>query len=472
MNKKVLIIGAGPAGLTCGYQISKSDNFDSVIVEVTDHVGGMARSIRLFNRILDLGPHRFFSSDTRVNSLWLEVIGEDYKIVKRLTRIYYRGKFFDYPLRPLNAFVKLGVLTSLLCFLSYLKYVLFPIKDTSTFSNWVINRFGKKLYTIFFKSYTEKLWGIRPDLLSSEFAKQRIKNFSLGEAFLQLFKKKLHRTLVDQFAYPLNGNGDVYVKMKKRYTDQGGKILFNTSISEVTFESGKYNVTLSDGTQDTFDYLVSSMPIDSFLDLFTNYQAPNRIRLTFRNTILVYTKVKQNQLFDDQWLYLQDDNVRSGRITNFNNWVEEVINNEEGTVLINEYWANDPDEIWRSSDQELFEICQKDLKTCKFVEKSDDILEQHVIRIPKCYPVYANDYQSELNSIRQQLDSFENLSFIGRSGSFKYNNQDHSILMGILCAENIVEKQDNDLWEINTDYNYHEASLISETGLVKIEQPS
>ena len=218
MRKKVLIIGAGPAGLTCGYQVSKDKRFQSTIIEISKNVGGMARSIKLFDRTVDIGPHRFFSNDTRVNKLWLEVIGREYKMVNRLTRIYYKNKFFNYPLKPFNALFNLGIITSILCVLSYFKYLFFPIKDTSNFKNWITNRFGHKLYSIFFESYTEKLWGIPPEKLSSEFAKQRIKDFSLGEAIKQLFlKKNNHKTLVDQFAYPIGGNGYVYEKMNVDY---------------------------------------------------------------------------------------------------------------------------------------------------------------------------------------------------------------------------------------------------------------
>ena len=199
MKNSILIIGSGPAGLTCGYQISKNKNYNCKIVEISNEVGGMARSINIFDRVVDIGPHRFFSNDTRINKFWLEVVGDEYKMINRLTRIYYKNKFFNYPLKPFNALFNLGIIMSILCVFSYLKYLIFPKKDTSNFSNWITNRFGYKLYSIFFKSYTYKLWGISPDELSSEFAKQRIKDFSLGEAIKQLFNKNNnHKTLVDQ----------------------------------------------------------------------------------------------------------------------------------------------------------------------------------------------------------------------------------------------------------------------------------
>ncbi len=467
MKKKILIIGAGPAGLTCGYNLSKNKKFQTTIVEISNNVGGMARSIKLFDRIVDIGPHRFFSNDTRVNKLWLEVIGSEYKMVNRLTRIYYKNKFFNYPLKPFNALFNLGIITSILCVLSYFKYLFFPLKNTSNFKNWITNRFGHKLYSIFFESYTEKLWGIPPEKLSSEFAKQRIKDFSLGEAIKQLFiKKNRHKTLVDQFAYPIGGNGYVYEKMLDLYLDNDGKILFNTKITSIISQKNTFQIKFENIPTQEFDYVISSMPIDNFLHLFKNYtkKIPG---LKFRNTILVYSNIKSDNIFEDQWLYIQEEKVKAGRITNFNNWVDNIKNNKSGTVLVNEYWANEEDPLWSYSDSELKDICSNDLISCGFLNSDSEIIEYKVVRVPKCYPIYVGDYKSELSKIQSFIDGFDNLQLIGRYGSFKYNNQDHSILMGILAAENITDKANNNIWEINTDYKYHESSTISETGLTE-----
>ena len=466
MRNRVLIIGAGPAGLTCGYQISKTDKYSCKIVEISNEVGGMARSITVFDRIVDIGPHRFFSNDTRINKLWLEVVENNYKMVNRLTRIYYNNRFFYYPLKPFNALFNLGLGKSILCVLSYFRYVLFPRKDDSSFSNWITNRFGYLLYSIFFKSYTHKLWGIDPDKLSSEFAKQRIKDFSLGEAILQLFKRSAkHKTLVDQFAYPLKGNGYVYEKMKLLFLKNGGIIEFNKKIISISKQNGFFKVCYSSGVIEEYDHLVSSMPIDNFLNIFKNYK-DSPPSLKFRNTILVYALIENDNLFHDQWLYIQDENVAAGRITNFNNWVESIKNNKEGTVLVNEYWTNDSDKMWKYSDEELFTVCVNDLLSCGFIKNKDEAKGFEIIRVPKCYPIYTGDYKDELKKIKSFVEGVKGLQLIGRYGSFKYNNQDHSILMGMLAAENIIDDKNNDLWEINTDYKYHESSTISETGLV------
>jgi len=470
MKKRVAIIGAGPAGMTAGYEISKNENFDCVIYERTAEVGGMARSFILFDRIVDLGPHRFFSNDTRVNKLWLEVIGSNYKMVNRITRIFYKNKFFDYPLKPFKALILLGFTESFLCLLSYFNSFLFPIKNADTFESWVSNRFGKRLYRIFFKGYTEKLWGIKCESLTAEFAQQRIKKFSLGEAIISAFKinKNKHKTLVDQFAYPLGGNGQVYDSMLKTFMVNGGEIIFKSNILEIKLTERNTYLLKTENSNEEFDFLISSMPIDNFLRIFksTNTSILNSLpSLVFRNTIIVYVRLNKTNLFNDQWLYIQDENILTGRVTNFNNWVPDIIGDKKDTVIALEYWCYEKDSIWTIEKNSFFEIISKDLLNCGFINKNNEILDFEVVRIPKCYPVYKDDYKIHLEKIQNFIDEFENLQLIGRYGSFKYNNQDHSILMGHLAARNITNNENNNIWYINTDYEYHESSTITETGL-------
>jgi protoporphyrinogen oxidase len=470
MKKRVAIIGAGPAGMTAGYEISKNENFDCVIYESTSGVGGMARSFKLFDRTVDLGPHRFFSNDTRVNKLWLEVIGNNYKMVNRITRIFYKNKFFDYPLKPFKALILLGFTESFLCLFSYFNSFLFPIKNTDSFESWVSNRFGKRLYRIFFKGYTEKLWGIKCESLTAEFAQQRIKKFSLGEAIISAFKinKTKHKTLVDQFAYPLGGNGKVYDNMLKTYESNGGQVIFKSNILEISLtEKNTYLLKTEIGNEE-FDFLISSMPIDNFLRIFksTKTSILNSVpSLVFRNTIIVYVQLNKTNLFKDQWLYIQDENILTGRVTNFNNWVPDIIGDKKDTILALEYWCYEMDSIWALEKKSFSEIISKDLLNCGFIDERNEIHDFEVIRIPKCYPVYKDDYKIHLEKIQNFIDGFDNLQLIGRYGSFKYNNQDHSILMGYLAARNITKNEKNNIWDINTDYEYHESSIITETGL-------
>jgi protoporphyrinogen oxidase len=469
--KKVIIIGAGPAGLTAAYEISKNTNYEITILEKSNYFGGMARSFDLFDQIVDVGPHRFFSNDTRVNKLWLEVVGNEYKMVNRVTRIFYKNSFFDYPLKPINALINLGIFETIYCLSSYFRYKLFPESNSNTFEGWVTNRFGKRLYNIFFKGYTEKLWGISCDKLTSEFAQQRIKKFSLGEAILGAIKFKKnnkHKTLVDQFAYPLKGNGYVYEKMVNIILDRGVKLYYNSSISGIKSELNEFSIS-TESEIFRCDYLISSMPITNFFQLFE--KTPNNIlnslnKLVFRNTIVFYVKLDKENLFIDQWLYIQDENILTGRITNFNNWVSEIKNNTRGTVLALEYWCYEVDNIWALNKEQMLDIVVKDLLNCGFIQKKNDIKDFYLLKVPKCYPVYDNTYLPYLEQVIKFSNTIQNLQLIGRYGSFKYNNQDHSILMGMLAAENIIKNENHNIWNINTDYEYHESSTITSTGLV------
>ncbi|MCX8481209.1 MAG: FAD-dependent oxidoreductase [Sediminibacterium sp.] len=336
------------------------------------------------------------------------------------------------------------------------------------------NRFGKKLFRLFFKSYTEKLWGIPCSSLNAEFAKQRIKNFSLMVAITSAFKKskKTHKTLVDQFAYPIKGTGYVYEKMIDKAQQKGLIFYPQTTIQTITKTQNGWTVSLSNGQTNFYHEIISSMPITELLSILPD--TPKQIleaskQLKFRNTIIGYVHVKNKNLFKDQWLYIQEENIKTGRITNFSNWVDDVfLENHSGTILALEYWCYETDDIWKSTDLELQQIAIEDLQKCGFIKNESEVLGFKRIQIPKCYPVYDNNYKPYLIEIIEYLKGIKNLQLIGRYGSFKYNNQDHSILMGLLAAENSMHNKNiHNLWDINTDYEYQESSLITETGLEK-----
>jgi protoporphyrinogen oxidase len=466
----VAIIGAGPAGLTCAYQLAKQ-GIEVHVYEAAPQVGGLSKSLNLWGQRVDLGPHRFFSDDTRVNKLWLEVVGKDYRMVNRLTRIYYKGNFFYYPVKAFDALSKLGILTSLLCVLSYMKEKIIPTKLDGTFESWVIRRFGKKLYTIFFKTYTEKLWGIPCHQLDADFAAQRIKKFSLGEAIknaLGIGGTK-HKTLVDQFAYPIGGTGMVYERMEHFINTHGGKVMCNTPVKRVITETHKaIGIELPSGEQFIYDQIVSTMPLNLMVKQLP--EVPSEIvtyanRLTFRNTILVYLHVNGNSLFPDNWLYVHSGDVETGRISNFRNYVHELNMGKDTTIVAMEYWCYDNDTLWNQNDEELItlattEFCQTGL------HQGATIIDGFVYKIPRCYPVYSSNYKEVLKPIETYLSTITGLTVIGRYGAFKYNNQDHSILMGILAAENMATQTSHNLWNINTDYdNYQERSTITASGL-------
>jgi protoporphyrinogen oxidase len=471
---KVAVIGAGPAGITAAYQLVKS-GVEVDLFEASNSVGGLAKTIELWNQKVDLGPHRFFSSDTRVNELWLEVVGQDYEMVDRLTRIYYKNKFFFYPLKPFNALKNLGPIEAVACVLSYARSRLIATEEeSSTFESWVVSRFGRRLFEIFFKTYSEKLWGISCNELDADFAAQRIKKLSLFEAIKNAIlggKNNSHKTLVDQFAYPTGGTGMVYERMADFVNTNGGRVHYNTGVERVVTQNGKVaGIELSNGEFRAFDHVVSSMP---FTHLVTRLpEVPTEIKglagsLKFRNTILVYLNVQSTGLFPDNWLYVHSSDLQMGRLTNFRNWVPQLYGEEQSSILAMEYWCYDNDEIWQEQDEKLVSLASKELRQTGLIQGAA-IIDGHVVRIKRCYPVYEKGYKDKMKPIETYLKTVDGLSVIGRYGAFKYNNQDHSILMGILAAENITQGANHDLWEINTDYeNYQESSVITKTGLEK-----
>lgn len=471
-NKKELrigVIGAGPAGITAAYVLSKN-NIQVDLYEASNSVGGMAKSINLWGTNVDIGPHRFFSADTRVNKLWLEVVKDDYLIVDRLTRMYYNDKFYSFPLKPLEVIKNLGQIELIKCFLSYVKCKIAPLKSDDL-ESWVINSFGKGLYSIFFKTYNEKLWGVSPKDLNKEFGQQRIKQIDLKQEILNFFRSqnKEFKTLADQFAYPKEGTGMVYERMKDAITKSGGNIYLNTRVKKLLVKDKKvYGLETEDGVEHRYDNVISSMPLTLLVRQLDD--APEEIinlskQLTFRNTILVYLNIDQEDLFEDQWLYVHSPNLKTGRITNFNNFNQAKNGN---SILAFEYWANDDDHLWSVSDEELIATAKEDAINSGLV-KDAKILDGFVYKVPKCYPVYLKRYREHLDPVVDHLKGYENLMIIGRYGAFKYNNQDHSILMGLLAAENILKDAKHDLWDINNDYEYQEKSVISKTGLVKLE---
>lgn len=477
---RIAVIGAGAAGITAAYQLSKG-GAEVDVFEVGDEVGGLARTIERWGQKVDLGPHRFFSNDPRVNRLWLEVVGRDYRMIDRQTRIYYRRRFFDYPLRASNALRNMGLGSAALCMASYFKEKIWPSfrpENNETFESWVVSRFGRRLFQMFFQSYSEKLWGIPCDQLDADFAAQRIKKFSLGEAVKNALglAKGRHKTLVDQFAYPLDGTGIVYERMAEQVRKNGGRIHLNCPVRRLLHDDRRMRgLEFADGAWEPFDHVISTMPLTLMVKGMdglppTIESAIDQLR--FRNTILVYLHVDGTDLFPDQWLYIHSPDLLMGRVTNFRNWVPELYGSARTTILALEYWANDDDALWKEDNADLIARAEREIRSTGLIGNAA-VLDGDVFRIRRCYPVYARGYKELLRPVIAYLNSFAGLTVIGRYGAFKYNNQDHSILMGILAAENILNCRRHDLWAINTDYeSYQESATITATGLVHTSQPA
>lgn len=467
---KISIIGGGPAGISCGYALSKADKEVSVY-EGDTNVGGMAKSFDLWGQRVDLGPHRFFSKQKEINDFFTAVIQNDYTLINRQTRIFYNDKYFDYPIKLGNVFKNLPLSTIIQVLWYYFIQRIRPIKNPKNFEEWVTNRFGKKLFEIFFKHYTEKLWGIKCTEIDADWAAQRIKSLSLfGAVMAALFGNKgnKHKTLVDQFAYPKNGTGSLYEKAADQIRANNGEIKLDCGVKKVILNENNTKVKgieLNNGEFIPSDIVVSTMPIDDLIHGFENL--PKKVldavdSIYFRNTILVYLEIDTKDLFPDNWLYIHSPNVKHGRMTNFRNWCPSLNNDKETTILCMEYWCFDKDEIWTQEEEKLIAQAKKEVYKTKLIPKEAKILNAKQIKIPKSYPVYETGYQKQMAIIIDYLKGIKGLIPIGRYGAFKYNNQDHSILMGLLAAQNIIENKKIDLWQINTDIEYQEEGKIKD----------
>ncbi len=466
INKiNTIIIGAGPAGLACGVTLV-NNNKDILVLEKEKQVGGISKTVEYKGYRFDLGGHRFFTKSREVEDLWNKTLQKDFPTRPRLSRIYYNNKFFYYPLKPFNALFNLGIFTSFSVLGSYVKIKIFPINKEKTFDQWVSNRFGKKLFEIFFETYTEKLWGIPCNQIQAEWAAQRIKGLSLSRAVKNaLFpdKKEKIKTLIDKFKYPKYGPGMMYEKMADNINNTGSKVMKNKNVEKINWKNNKiFSVEVSNKENITEEFkansFVSSMPI-SELVLKMNPKPPVDVlksakNLKYRSFIIISLILDKKECFPDNWVYIHSPEVKLGRIQNFKNWSIHMLKDKNKTVLGMEYFCNENDNFWNKKDGFLINQALEELEKIKLGEK-DKFIDGYVARVPKAYPVYDEDYKNNLEKIKSFLNKFENLQIIGRNGMFKYNNMDHSILTGIYAAKNILG-ENNDLFSVNVDKEYHE----------------
>jgi protoporphyrinogen oxidase len=468
VGKKIVVIGAGPAGLTAAYELCKV-GIPSVLLEKDSVVGGLSRTVNYKGYHFDIGGHRFFTKVKAVEDMWQEVLDGRFLRRSRLSRIYYNKKFFYYPLRASNALMGLGLWNSSLIFLSYVRAQLFPEKSEDTFDQWISNRFGKRLYRIFFKTYTEKVWGIPCNQIMAEWAAQRIKGLSLLAAVKSALiqnqpssKSAVIKTLIDAFHYPQRGPGMMWETVKDIVEQRGSEIRLNAGVEKILWSEGNVEALeiSADGKKERMEgtHFISTMPIRELIQKFEPSAPEEVIRaaeaLNYRDFLTVALVVNKRELFPDNWIYIHDPDVKVGRIQNFKNWSPFMVPDPDKTCLGLEYFCFEGDGLWTMADRDLIELGKKELEILGLA-KASDVEDGAIVRMPKAYPVYDGTYAESLRVVRQFLSGISNLQLVGRNGMHKYNNQDHSMLTAMLAVKNILGAN-YDLWQVNAEQEYHE----------------
>ena len=464
----VVVIGAGPAGLTAALQLAERGT-PVVVVEANTSVGGLARTVEYKGYRFDIGGHRFYTKVAAVRDLWRSMLGHDLLRRPRLSRIFFDGTFFDYPLKPAGALRGLGLRRSIMIALSYLWIQLRPIRPEVSFEDWVTNRFGRRLYRTFFESYTEKVWGIPCHTISARWAAQRIQGLSLWTALVNMIAPRLAqrsgaqvKTLIEEFDYPRLGPGMMWDAFAARIEAHGGSVLRDARVTallhngrtveavEIERDGRRYEQRVSS--------VISTMPLTHLVrSLGRAVPAAVRAstaRLKYRDFITVAVIVDRAEVFPDNWIYIHDPSVKIGRIQNFKNWSPDMVPDPSKTCLGLEYFCTTGDELWAFADEELITLASRELAAIGLVSP-DTILDATVVRVPKAYPVYDDEYEHALAPVRAYLRSFDNLQTIGRNGTHTYNNQDHSMVKGMLAVANLRGEQ-HDLWAVGSEDEYLE----------------
>ena len=477
-NPRTVIVGGGPAGLTAAYLLGKRGR-PSLVVEADDVVGGIARTVERNGWRFDIGGHRFFTKVSEVEALWHELLPDeqDFLLRPRMSRIFFDGKFFDYPLKASNALLNLGIVEAVRCVLSYVWVRIRPPKDQSTFEGWVAARFGWRLYRMFFKTYTEKVWGVPATSIQADWAAQRIKNLSLLSAILNALRPRTKQTditsLIEEFRYPRLGPGMMWERTAELVESQGGEVRMRTAATTIEWitGSGATHVHLRDcdgGVERVpVDHLVSSMPLGELIFSLVP-PAPISVqdaarRLGHRDFLTVALVVPERRSFPDNWIYVHSPDVRLGRIQNFRSWSPEMVK-EGWTCLGLEYFVFEGDDLWEQADADLVALGARELAALKLIEP-DEVTEGHVVRMPKAYPVYDEHYADAVATIRDWVTAnLPNVHPIGRNGMHRYNNQDHSMYTAMLTVENILDETEHDVWTVNVEDEYHEESRSESAG--------
>ena len=472
---RIVVIGAGPAGLTAAYLLSKQ-GYAVTVLEGDNIVGGISRTAQYKGYRFDIGGHRFFTKIQPVQDIWEEILGDEFISVPRLSRIHYSGKYFDYPLKPMNALRGLGLINAVRIVWSYLESHYNPTPVEENFEQWVTNRFGTRLYQIFFKTYTEKVWGIPCTEIRAEWAAQRIQGLSLARAILTATslnrRSNAIKSLIDEFRYPRLGPGQMWEMCRDRIRGLGQQVLmqhYATTIeTTVDASTGARRVlAVRAKTPDgeklfEAEHVISTMPVRSLVRTLTPATEP-AVReaaegLRYRDFLVVALILKGDKLFPDNWVYIHTPGVKVGRIQNFNNWSAAMVPEPGRTCLGLEYFCFKGDGLWESADADLITQAAAELDQLGLAPNCE-VVDGTVIRMPKAYPIYDAAYRGHLDKVRECIDAIPNLHTVGRNGMHKYNNQDHSMLTAMMAVWN-MQGATHDIWEVNTDFEYHEEQRL------------
>ncbi|SIN89805.1 UDP-galactopyranose mutase [Singulisphaera sp. GP187] len=471
-----VIAGGGPAGLTAAYELSKHGHSCVVLESDPNLVGGISRTDQYKGYRFDIGGHRFFSKSAEVNAIWREILGDQFVTRSRLSRIYYNRKFFHYPLKPVDALMKLGPWRAALILASYLKATLKPIKPERSFEDWVVNRFGRLLFEIFFKTYTEKVWGMPTNEITAEWAAQRIKGLSLVRAVTNaLFGSRksngeVIKTLIESFQYPRLGPGQMWECARDKIREKGGAVHLDRRVVQIEHDGSAVTTFVtkdSNGKLTAYhgENFVSTLPIRELIRCMSP-QPPDAVvkaaeSLRYRDFLTVVLIVDRAETFPDTWIYIHEPDVRLGRVQNFKNWSPDLVPDPTKSSLGLEYFCFEGDDLWTMPDAELIELGKREMDKMGLIAASE-VSDGCVVRMPKAYPVYDDAYQGHLAVIRAWLKNLPNLELAGRNGMHKYNNQDHSMMTAVLAARNILGLGQFDTWKVNTDAEYHEEGSEAE----------